>query len=317
MKTISMKDKEFNIVQLTDIHIFNLQQLAPLKETIDYIVRKSSPDLFVLTGDIFCAGKQKLPRRIKPLLKSFVQLFDSFEIPWAYIFGNHDTEFGVRVKDFAKAFSQSEFAIFEKSPQKVAGRSNYFVNVSKANKIVYTLFMIDSGKFSFALKKEYPKQHFDYIKDSQVDWYEQSLKTLTANYLGKVASENKLIPSLIFTHIPQIEFLEMRQKIIASCGINILSADNQLATPTNEKGSKPNYFYPHTKSKLIERAAALKSTRAIFVGHLHKDKSNYIYKDIELVQGSRTLIEKPEANDKSIATQITITSTGKMSWKRI
>lgn len=96
--TISIpKDRDFRILQLTDLHL----GFGPLSkgadklalEAVRKIIEKSKPHMIVLTGDsIFPflpkAGTLNNGKQAKRLM----EFLDRFEIPYTLVFGNHDCE---------------------------------------------------------------------------------------------------------------------------------------------------------------------------------------------------------------------------------
>ena len=90
-------DKDFKVVQLTDVHI-GAGFLSSKKDSmsinaVEAMVRAEKPDLVIVTGDIafpvpYKAGtlNNKNPSKI------FADLMEQMGVYWCVAFGNHDTE---------------------------------------------------------------------------------------------------------------------------------------------------------------------------------------------------------------------------------
>ena len=81
--------KDFKILNLADIQyddLYDIGQKKYTEETIRQLVKETQPDLITMTGDQVWAPFQKHSQ------KDLIRFMDSFGIPWAPVFGNHDGE---------------------------------------------------------------------------------------------------------------------------------------------------------------------------------------------------------------------------------
>ena len=82
------KEKDFVILNLTDTHFgdYDYRRFTALgvSFTARQLVRKLKPDLITVSGDIVCTESTIYS------VKRFTDLMESFGVPWAPIFGNHD-----------------------------------------------------------------------------------------------------------------------------------------------------------------------------------------------------------------------------------
>ncbi len=321
---------EFKILQLTDTHIGSAEQLDYARKSFDQLINLSHPDMIIFTGDFIWKA------HTKELLPQVLAMIDEFKIPYALVFGNHDLEGDATSSDFVKAFEESEYGIFEQGPDYVTGNGNYAINIKKDGEIVYSLIMLDSLRYA----KKNKVNGYNYIHDDQVDFYEWNIKGASQAAYGEFnPEENKVVPSLVFYHIPQVQFFECRQKILdyyqehgltygdeTPYGVATLSDDAEYPNKTSDE-----WLYPFEKTKLFDRASQLKSTKAMFVGHLHYNSSNYFYRDeindyeMELVHGTKTLTtslywgcEEAQKDDVCIGgTVISIKADGSYSYDRL
>ncbi|MBO4554636.1 MAG: metallophosphoesterase, partial [Clostridia bacterium] len=90
-------DREFKIVQLTDVHIgggcFSSQKDAWAMNAVATMIRQEQPDLVIVTGDIaypvpFQAGTFNNLHATE----IFSNMMEHLGVYWTFTFGNHDTE---------------------------------------------------------------------------------------------------------------------------------------------------------------------------------------------------------------------------------
>ena len=309
-------EDDFRILQLTDTHISDVSQLDYMKRSIQELVDRTNPNLIVVTGD----GIWK--KTTGAVLPEYAEVLDSFGINWAYIFGNHDFEGSATLEDYQRVFSQSQYGLFDVGPDNIKGNCNYAINIKDGKDVVYSLIMLDSHGRG---KKPKGKRWYEHIRDEQVDWYEWNIRGVSEYQYGKNAvARGKTVPSLLFYHIPQLEFMEERLETLKKYGINTSAPDGSIATETDDDVATDIRLYPAIRSKLVERAAKLGSTKAMFVGHLHRDRSHYNHKGIELVQGTKTLTTysyygylEGEAETKIGGNIITVSKNGDYNWERV
>lgn len=136
----------FRILWLTDIHLGKPMNTATYDETKEYahlrkmIEQSSNPDLIVITGDTF-------EDETVEQSDAFVDFIDSFNIKWAFTYGNHDSQaqkddpFHINSKIMAA--KNSVFVDYDSDA--VDGYANYFINLYNETGNVYRLYVIDSN----------------------------------------------------------------------------------------------------------------------------------------------------------------------------
>ena len=313
-------EDEFRVLQLTDTHIKSVDQLDYMRRSVQELIDITNPNLIVITGDGIWAKNLKV-KNTKVVLTEYVKLMDSFEIPWTYTFGNHDFEGNAKAEDYVKAFKNAKYCLFDNGPAAIVGNSNHFINIKNGKDVVFSIGILDSNSYH---QYKGAVGRYDYIRDSQVSWYEWNIKGVSEYQYGEYDPSNgKVVPSALFFHIPQTEFYDERLQLIDEVGLNLENANGEIATETDDLSASVARLYPGKRSKLIETAVKLKSTQAIFVGHLHRDRSAFLYEGIELVQGTKTLTTSffygNEESDSSTViggTLISISKDGSYSWQR-
>lgn len=248
----------FKIMQLADIQAHTAEACNEAFVDIKTHVEKEKPNLFVLTGDNI-----EIPES-EEVLTALISNMESLNIPWAPVFGNHDAE-GVLTKELmAEKFVAAEHCLFYKGADGVDGVGNYVVNLTaKNNKIVYSLFLIDSNMYDGA-------DGYDWIHENQIEWYESAVNLLTE------INKNKVVPSLAFFHIPLHEF-------------NDAKTSYENGESTGGYAIFNEGVFPGTiNSGFFDKAKELDSTKAIICGHEHANTCNIEYLGIRLVYGLKS-----------------------------
>ncbi|WP_167956159.1 metallophosphoesterase family protein [Anaerosporobacter faecicola] len=278
--TIQNPDKgDFKILQITDVHLGgsllsyrkDMKALEAVYELIDY----AKPDFVVVTGDfVFPLGFESYSFNNYTPIMQFASFMRNIGVPWAFTYGNHDTEFvashtAEEVNDLFASFSfeNTKNLLYTTKQPEITGRSNQLIEIRNADGTLnQAVFLIDSN--SYASKKF---NDYDYIHDDQVQWYADTVKQLSEK-------EGHVVSSLIFTHIPVKEY---------KTAYDLYKAGSEEVTyihgAVGEKGEA--ICCPEYDSKLFETAVNLGSTKGIFVGHDHYNTISMRYKGIQLSYG--------------------------------
>ncbi|HHU43786.1 MAG: metallophosphoesterase [Bacillota bacterium] len=274
------KDKDFRILQLTDIHIgggwLSIKTDRLALNAVKKLVEYTKPDLIVITGDmVYPVPIHTGSINNKRATQILGTLLDSFEIPWAVTFGNHDSEVYslFELEEISEIYESFENCIYQRGPEDITGLSNYFVNIKNEDGTLNTsLTMIDSNSY---IGKIYEFFAYDNIHDDQVEWYEQELKKISAYY-----ELEEIVPSLAFFHIPVNEFGDAWQLYRENPQSDEIEYHFGQAGEPGEKVYAPVY-----RGKIFEKMVELNSTKAIFCGHDHLNDFGITYKGIRLNYG--------------------------------
>ena len=278
----SIENKEgtdFNILQLTDIHlggsIVSYSKGIKTLETVYQLIEKTKPDMIIVTGDfVFPLGIQSYSFNNYTPIMQFASFMRNIGIPWAFVYGNHDTEFVAshseeELNELFKSFSYqtTKTLMYPEVQPDITGRSNQVILVKNSDGTInQALYLLDSNSYTSMKINDY-----DYIHDDQVQWYEDSLKEI-------FKSENNLVSSLIFTHMPLQEYKDAYN--LYKQGSNEVKYYYGEIAEKDEAICCSDY-----KSELFDRAVMLGSTKGIFVGHDHYNNISMEYKNIRLTYG--------------------------------
>lgn len=186
------KNGEFRIMHLTDC-----QDTYPANKTmlqfIDAAIKEYEPHIVVLGGDNCVAPKESKDAAIKELCDVFV----ANETYFTLVFGNHDREQKVSNDELLALYQKhgGEYCLAYDAVEELHGSGTHNLTVwnSKGDKIIYNLWMFDSG--SHAYDAEGNDIGYDCVRADQIEWYKK-----TSNALAE-ANYGKKIPSLAFQHI--------------------------------------------------------------------------------------------------------------------
>ena len=268
--TLDMGDKdEFVILNLADIQIedLKLSKHKPTFKMLDKLIKATKPDLITLTGD------QVSGVFVRYTLKKICKFLDGYGIPWAPVLGNHDGQWNVTRNGNGDIYLSGKYknVVFRKNDPSL-GVGNYIINIAKNNKSVHTVFMIDShDSRTYDSGKDY-----DYIWQSQIDWYDWAVKGIAETNGGKV------VPSSCFFHIPLVEYIDAYKGYEE--GIYEGGNVNNEEVCCAEHNNKDNPYNSGFFSKLQE----LDSTKLVMVGHDHTNCSWVNYKGITLAYGLKS-----------------------------
>ncbi len=262
VSTVEMEGTEYEILVLSDIQLeTNLKKDKEALEMIDWLVEETNPDLILTTGDNtgWILSNFETNKLIKRL--------DSYNIPWAVVLGNHDSEGMADKLWHGNQYEKGENSLFKMGPSTIHGVGNYIINIEKENKPIYSLIMLDSHD----LREYETGTDYDFIYPDQIMWYEWVVKELSQEY-------NKPIKSMLFTHIPLPEY----EYAIEAYSYGKIDEEDVFGE-VNE-----NVFCPPINSGLFDKITTLESTTHVFVGHDHINSISLPYQGVRLTYGLKT-----------------------------
>lgn len=169
-------NRDFIVLNLTDIQLlsnevrWNMDNYRIAKRTIEELIHTIQPDLITLTGDFGYADDDLYAYH------ALADLLETFQIPWAPIWGNHDNQEGNDgTKKLAEIFKKRSMCIYQDGDP-VMGNGNYTILICENGKPIEALFMMDShdrvnlNGYSVDAK----------IIPEQLDWYRSQVLKLKA-----------------------------------------------------------------------------------------------------------------------------------------
>lgn len=278
--TITAQNNSFKILHLTDIHLggslYSLYKDLKALHAVYKEIAYTKPDLVVVTGDLtFPMGIMSMSLNNSAPVGQFAAFMRNIGIPWAFTYGNHDTESLATLSEQdldalyrSLSYKTSGTLLYPYVQPEIMGRNNQLLEIrNRDGSLMQALFLIDSNAYTGTGFNVY-----DYIHDDQVDWYAEQVERLNKE-------EGHTIPSMVFFHIPLQEY--------------------RTAYELYERGSdEVTYFFGENgeemidkiccsdyPSKLFDTMLALGSTKAVFCGHDHYNNMSLEYKGIRLTYG--------------------------------
>lgn len=199
------QDGTFTIVQFTDLHWMDGRaEDQRTRELMERVMEAEQPDLVIFTGDLIYTGPvpegEKACEQPKQAFREAVSAVEKSGTPWAFVFGNHDTEQGVSYSELMDIALEHPHCLAEPGPAELAGSGNYTLEIAgTGTRAGAILYMLDTGAYSGLAQIP----GYNWVRQSQIRWLtEQSAR------LNPQAGEAKL-PALAFFHIPLPEYAEM------------------------------------------------------------------------------------------------------------
>lgn len=268
-------DKDFRILQLTDLHLgFGFLSRGKDRLAMDAvktIIEKSKPDLIVLTGDsIFPFLPKSGTLNNRKQAYKLTEFMDSFEIPYTTVFGNHDCEMGsvCNKEELAEIFKKGKYCIFAEGRKKLTGVGNFLIElIDNSDKVLLSLVMLDSNMYG---EDGWFFGGFDRIRDDQADWCMERLSALK--------QANPEMNAMAFFHMPPREFKEAYEKMKLG--------DKDVIYQHGSVAEKDEYFgISRFDGTFFDKAVENGVIKWMFCGHDHLNTLSLIYKGIQLTYG--------------------------------
>lgn len=302
--TLQFPDRDIKILQITDMQVIDSSQqrypdrlrqdeyekwLPETKEKNLYcyireLVARTTPDLIIITGDITYGEFDDSGKS----LEEFIDFMDSFGIPWAPVYGNHDNETYIGIEKQNAMYENSKYGIFKKG--NVFGNGNYSIAIKQGEKVIRTICMMDSngcGKLGIA-------QGF---REDQLEWLKE-----TSNECD--------VPLFCCFHIPTKDFSDAyiaagyqeKSDERDTCAYYELGVD--MAAKAGDFGKKYEDFYSYSAPVL----PAFKASRVdgVFAGHYHKINLSVVHEGIRFTMGLKTGLYDYHDKDAMGGTLITL-----------
>ena len=256
----------FTVCQLNDLHLSTLSNLDEEFEYYGKLVKANDgklPDFIVLNGDAFMDANQRIVDRT-------VAFFDSLGVPFAFTYGNHDTQGFYSDNYINKKMLESEKSVY-KNPNSqgrddVFGNSNYFVNLKAGNDLKWKLIFMDSNS--------YYDWDYDAIHDDQVEWYERAiLESSGHDSKPALVEDGTFVKSLLFFHIPTPEFETATTAFKNNYPDDKINED-QYCDVRESISSGAN---KHMNKNIIDTIQEYRSTVSIGVAHDHINNTDLRY----------------------------------------
>lgn len=300
------KGEDFVILNLSDIqtdHTFDCRKNGAIHKTIKRLISEKNPKLITISGDVLWGIHTRQCQR------KLINMMESFGIPWAPVFGNHDSGGNADLLWLGERFEEAKHCLFKRGFNNIGGVGNYVINITRDGKTVHSLIMMDSGAdvtcnkaydeqfvFSDPVNGEIiGKKKYGVMNIGQLEWYKWVINGL------KNENNGNTVETSVILHIPLMEY-DMAYSYWADSGFNpeigTGSKNEKVASPTVNIG-----FF----NTILE----LNSTKNIIAGHDHINDFSILYKDVRLTYSVKTGFRCYHDKNLNGGTLLTIDDTGK------
>ncbi len=248
-----------------------------IRETIE----ATNPDLIIMTGDLVYGEFDDSGESLLAL----IEFMESFDIPWAPVFGNHDNE-SKKGADWQSArLEEAKNCLFKQ--RTLTGNGNYTVGIKQNGELKRVFFMLDSNGCSATSEESKANGHtfssVGFGKD-QIDWYTETAQSITT-----LSPATKL--SFAF-HIQPAIFAEIGQRYGFNGGANPVEPVDIDALENKTSGDF-GYIGANLKSAWDHDGTVWNGLKAlgvdsIFVGHEHCNSASIVYEGVRLQFGQKS-----------------------------
>ncbi|RLN89887.1 hypothetical protein BBJ28_00005956 [Nothophytophthora sp. Chile5] len=241
---------------------------------LDELLDVEQPDFVVFSGDNVHTSDTT---NHSLAIGIFTDRVESRGIPWAAVFGNHDTEGGFDREEMLELMTNNrQFAHVKYGPRDIDGVGNYEVGVvapvagawGSEGSIVFRMYFLDSHANIDA--QRFPlvadPSSYDWVKETQIDFYRELARSHAAEASETSNATNSSIPAIMFFHIPLPEYA-------------LASSSDRIGEKHEETASA------EVNCGLFSALMELGDVKATFVGHDHVNEYCYLRQGVQLCYG--------------------------------
>ncbi|MBQ2864617.1 MAG: metallophosphoesterase [Clostridia bacterium] len=274
---ITTNSNSIKILQLTDFHINGALGMPITFSMIKRLIYKTKPDLLYLSGDLFSNGASKKD------VDTFLNFIESFKLPWAAVFGNHDDETPYTMLELSTKFENANYSLF-KTGNLTNLYGNYYYNINFEDNNRFEFIFMDSRSRGFT--------------EESVDFYEHAVKH------SKNLNNNQPSNNILFYHIPLAEEIIAVAEYKNNPKIGEGKINEEVCAQENQVG-----FF----NKVLE----LGVTKAMLFGHDHVNNAKIKYNDVMFCYGTKTGSSSYNKISIQGGTLYTLSSSGELSYKDV
>ncbi len=272
------------ILQLTDTQIpTSVQMDAKCFDYLRETVEATNPDLILVTGDLLF-GRDDTNGSI---LEEQIEVFESFKIPWAPVFGNHDNESPMGADWQCEQFENAEYCLFKQ--RTLTGNGNYTVGIRQGGALKRVFFMMDSNGCTKASEESLANGHTKVTTgfgSDQVMWFRDVATKI-----------NRVAPGMKYTfafHI-QSEIFRTALSQYGTVNENTINNPINIDKHENKKDTDFGYLGRDLKSSWDTDYSVYTSMKnlgcdSILVGHEHCNSASVVYDGVRFQYGQKSSV---------------------------
>ncbi len=165
--TITKQEGDFKILQLTDIHLgggaLSYDKDMKALKAVYKLLDRTRPDFVIVTGDlVFPVGYASFSFNNNAPVQQFAAFMRNLGIPWAFTYGNHDTESYAAMNDYelddlykTLSWKTSKTLMYPYVQPDIMGRNNQLIELRNSDgSLNQALFLIDSNAYTGVVLSE-------------------------------------------------------------------------------------------------------------------------------------------------------------------
>lgn len=284
------RNKDFVILNLTDTHFADYDYRAftafDVEAKIRTLVSSVKPDLITVTGDIVCTDSTYYA------IRRFTDLMESFGIPWAPCFGNHDDEGNCDLNFLADIMMSAPNCVMSKGDPEM-GVGNYIINIAEKNEngendIIESIIVMDS--------------HHSQANEKQIEWFRWA-----SEGINKLTDNN--VEITLFFHIPLPEY-QYAYDTAWDSENNTWKEEYNAFGEKNEEICCEKHDGVPVQRGFFEAIKQSGTTKFIFCGHEHLNNFSIEYEGVRLTYSLKIGIASGSKFSFSGGTEIRIGRNG-------
>ena len=321
----------------------NTEDYRFFRESVARLVAQADPDLITMTGDQSSVGSLDVVRAVG-------ECIDSYGVPWAPIFGNHDClcSSGNSLEKQAEVYHSFSGCLFREGPANLnrvleTGEDsigNYVINLVRIDgddfEVVRSLIFMNTGstekyrRSDYSGQRRYGSMRFACLNRNQIEWYRQMVSSVQP--YGK---EGEAVKSGIFVHIPVFGYVYAASTAMAIpadiydtklwiAGAKVITYEMSFLDELWMPGYEDSYGVMHDDicgppydDGMFAAMKGTGSTDFIIAGHDHTSNFNIRYDGINFVYAMKTGTASYHDSSMMGGTVITISADGTASFDNI
>ncbi len=235
------------------------------------VVEESRPDLILITGDVIYGEFDDNGT----VLQEFVAFMDSFKIPWAPVFGNHENESNMGADWQCKQFENSKYCLFKQ--RTLTGNGNYSVGIVQNNQLTRAFFMMDSNGCEVLSQASFENGHtqkYAGFGQDQIDWY--------TNEVSKIKEEYSNVKLSFCFHIPFAAFRDAYEPYPIPTDLDKADEEDSFGYLGESVGALWD------EDKKVFNGMKELGADSILVGHVHRISASVMYEGIRMQHGQKS-----------------------------
>lgn len=269
---LNLSDPQMGHAEWADDH----KSSKILHRTVGTVIERSHPDLITVSGDISYGGDFEA-------FNYFADYMDSFGIPWAICFGNHDNQGGAdNICTVVEAYKKHPLFLYEPCDPAL-GNGNFVIGVYQGGKPVQAIFLMDThDREPYKTETGEDTEVWAKLLPNQLEWYRERVAEL---------EKAGFSDSTLITHIPIYAYREAI-KAAAKPGVVLsqVKPENSTGSEFWNEGYEDSFgvcyeevcSYPEDEGA-FDVIKKLSNTTTLITGHDHVNNFVINYEGVRFV----------------------------------